>query len=72
MRAAESEPDRDASPQPAADKGAALRRRRVARRLSRRDVADALGLAAADVDRWEQGRDWPDPATERRWREALG
>ena len=52
--------------------GAFLRDRRVALGLSQEALAEAAGVSARSINRWEQGRALPQPDVRRRLAEVLG
>src|SRR5215831_1462090 len=52
--------------------GAFLRDRRVALGLSQEALAEAVGVSARSINRWEQGRALPQPEVRRRLAEVLG
>jgi transcriptional regulator with XRE-family HTH domain len=52
--------------------GMFLRDRRIALGLSQEALAEAAGVSARSINRWEQGRALPQPEVRRRLAEVLG
>jgi tetratricopeptide (TPR) repeat protein/transcriptional regulator with XRE-family HTH domain len=52
--------------------GMVLRNRRIALGLSQEALAEAAGVSARSINRWEQGRALPQPEVRRRLAEVLG